>query len=254
MARREPAPARARKDVQTNRSRAGSPILPSGLGGSSLRARFDGLQSSTPRRSRRAIHRLRQPGTRYATSGSPCQQSAAESQPHGPHANGGAGLRAGMAPWRAVRGPYPDWRSGPGGPVPQAEATDFRPMPPIGAGVVLIFSSTGRTRRSAVKERVQRQGFGLPGSLLLLAAFVLLWHISRSCRTAFGGSSSVLWPYWLAAAVANLLLSRLAPLGGLGGGPGHSWRAPYFGAWWVAEGGERPPVLPVDSPSRSRCR
>ncbi|MDE2867025.1 MAG: hypothetical protein OXN91_00110, partial [Chloroflexota bacterium] len=100
-----------------------------------------------------------------------------------------------------------------------------------------------------MKERVRRQGFGLPGSLLLVGAFVLLWHL-EVLPDGFWWQFFLLWPYWPAAAVANLLLSRLHPWAGsvaalviLAG--------TLFGAWWVAEGGERPPVVPATHESIS---
>ena len=94
-----------------------------------------------------------------------------------------------------------------------------------------------------MKERVRRKGFGLSGSLLAVSAFVLLWSL-EILPEGYWWQFFLSWPIWLAAAVANLLLSRL-----------HVWAGSLaalvlmagalFGAWWVAEGGDAPPVLPA---------
>lgn len=94
-----------------------------------------------------------------------------------------------------------------------------------------------------MKERVRRRGFALPGSLLLLGAFVLLWNF-EVLPDGFWGEFFLLWPFWLAAVAANLLLSRfhpwagsLAALGVLAG--------TLFGAWWMADSDSRAPIVPV---------
>ena len=94
-----------------------------------------------------------------------------------------------------------------------------------------------------MNERVQRRGFGLPGSLLLLGAFVLLWSF-EVLPDGFWGEFFLLWPFWLAAVAAGLLLSRVHPWAGslaalavLAGA--------LLGAWWVADSDDRTPILPV---------
>ena len=94
-----------------------------------------------------------------------------------------------------------------------------------------------------MKERVRRRGFGLPGSLLLLGAFVLLWNF-EVLPDGFWGELFLLWPFGLAAVAAGLLLSRVHPWAGslaalavLAGA--------LLGAWWVADSDDRTPILPV---------
>lgn len=100
-----------------------------------------------------------------------------------------------------------------------------------------------------MKERVRRRDFALPGSLLLVGAFVLLWSL-EVLPEGFWWQFFILWPFWLAAAAANLLLSRVRPWAGsvaalviLGGA--------LFGAWWVADGDDRAPILPASPESLS---
>ena len=100
-----------------------------------------------------------------------------------------------------------------------------------------------------MKERVQRQGFGLPGSLLLLGAFVLLWHF-EILPDGYWGEFFLLWPFWLAAAAASLLLSRLHPWAGSLAALGIMAGA-LAGAWWVADSDDRKPILPVTPESIS---
>ena len=94
-----------------------------------------------------------------------------------------------------------------------------------------------------MKERSRRRGFGLPGSLLLLGAFVLLWNF-EILPDGFWGEFFLLWPFWLAAVAASLLLSRFHPWAGslaaliiLAG--------TLFGAWWMADSDDRAPIVPV---------
>ena len=94
-----------------------------------------------------------------------------------------------------------------------------------------------------MKERVRRRGIGLPGSLLLVGAFVLLWNF-EVLPDGFWGELFLLWPFGLAAVAAGLLLSRVHPWAGslaalavLAGA--------LFGAWWVADSDDRTPILPV---------
>lgn len=94
-----------------------------------------------------------------------------------------------------------------------------------------------------MKERGRRRGFALPGSLLLLGAFVLLWNF-EILPDAFWGEFFLLWPFWLGAVAAGLLLSRVHPWAGslaalaiLAGA--------LLGAWWVADSDDRKPILPV---------
>lgn len=94
-----------------------------------------------------------------------------------------------------------------------------------------------------MKERVRRRGFGLPGSLLLVGAFVLLWTF-EVLPDGFWGELFLLWPFGLAAVAAGLLLSRVHPWAGslaalavLAGA--------LLGAWWVADSDDRTPILPV---------
>lgn len=94
-----------------------------------------------------------------------------------------------------------------------------------------------------MKEQVRRRGFGLPGSLLLFGAFVLLWNF-EILPDGFWGELFLLWPCGLAAVAAGLLLSRVHPWAGslaalavLAGA--------LLGAWWVADSDDRTPILPV---------
>ncbi len=72
---------------------------------------------------------------------------------------------------------------------------------------------------------------------------MLLWNF-EILPDGFWGEFFLLWPFWLAAAAAGLLLSRLHPWAGslaalvtLAGA--------LFGAWWVADSDGRTPILPV---------
>lgn len=94
-----------------------------------------------------------------------------------------------------------------------------------------------------MKEQVRRRGFGLPGSLLVFGAFVLLWNF-EILPDGFWGELFLLWPFGLGAVVAGLLLSRVHPWAGslaalvvLAGA--------LLGAWWVADSDDRTPILPV---------
>jgi len=100
-----------------------------------------------------------------------------------------------------------------------------------------------------MKEQVQRRGFGMPGSLLLVGAFVLLWNF-KILPDGFWGEFFLLWPFWLAAVAAGLLLSRVHPWAGslaalavLAGA--------LLGAWWAADSDDRTPILPVNPESIS---
>jgi len=94
-----------------------------------------------------------------------------------------------------------------------------------------------------MKDQVRRRGFGLPGSLLLIGAFVLLWNF-EVLPDGFWGELFLLWPFGVAAVAAGLLLSRVHPWAGslaalvvLAGA--------LLGAWWVADSDDGTPILPV---------
>ena len=79
--------------------------------------------------------------------------------------------------------------------------------------------------------------------MFLLGAFVLLWHF-EVLPDGFWGELFLLWPFWLAAAAAGLLLSRLHPWAGSLAALGIVAGA-LVGAWWVADSDDRTPILPV---------
>ena len=94
-----------------------------------------------------------------------------------------------------------------------------------------------------MKEQVRRSGFGVPGSLLLLGTFVLLWNF-EILPDGYWGEFLLLWPFWLAAVVASLLLSRLHPWAGSLAALG-ILAGTLVGAWWVADRDDRTSILPV---------
>ncbi|MCY3894958.1 MAG: hypothetical protein OXG17_00640 [Chloroflexi bacterium] len=96
-----------------------------------------------------------------------------------------------------------------------------------------------------MKERGGRKGFALVGGVLLVGVFVLLWDF-EVLPDGFWWEFFLLWPLWLAAAVANLLLSHWRPRAG--SAAALAIVAVTLGAaWWQAAGENRTPILPTAS-------
>ena len=93
-----------------------------------------------------------------------------------------------------------------------------------------------------MKAREGRTGFALVGCMLLVGIFVGLWNF-EFLPDGFWEEFFLLWPFLLAAAVANLVLSRWHPWAG--SLAAMAIVATSLGvAWWQAADEDRAPILP----------